>query len=161
MSELTTCLWFDTQGEDAARFYVDLFPNSRLGSTVPYAQGERAGQPMTVDFELNGSKFVALNGGPDFTFSEAISFQIPCADQAEVDHYWNALIAGGGEEGPCGWLRDRYGLSWQIVPRALTELLSDPDRAKSQRVMAAMLEMGKIDVAELERAYSGDAVPVG
>ena len=91
MGELTTCLWFDTQGEEAAKFYVDLFPNSRLGDTVPYLQGERAGQPMTVDFELNGSKFMALNGGPDFTFSEAISFQIPCADQAEVDHYWNAL----------------------------------------------------------------------
>ena len=152
MSELTTCLWFDTQGEEAARFYVDLFPNSRLGNTVPYAQGERTGQPMTVDFELNGSRFMALNGGPDFTFSEAISFQIPCADQAEVDHYWNALIAGGGEEGPCGWLKDRFGLSWQVIPNRLMELMSSPDQATAERVSQAMFQMKKLVIADLEAA---------
>ena len=116
---------------------------------MPYQQGERIGQPMTVDFELNGSKFVALNGGPDFKFSEAISFQIPCADQAEVDHYWNALIAGGGEEGPCGWLKDRFGLSWQVIPHRLMELMSSPDPATAERVSQAMFQMKKIVIADL------------
>ena len=152
MSELTTCLWFDTQGEEAAKFYVDLFPNSRLGDTVPYQQGERIGQTMTVEFELNGSKFIALNGGPQYTFSEAISFQIPCADQAEVDHYWNALIAGGGEEGPCGWLKDRFGLSWQVIPHRLMELMSSPDQATAERVSQAMFQMKKIVIVDLEAA---------
>ena len=115
MREFTTCLWFNTQGEEAANFYTSLFPDSKIEGVTPYPEGERKGQTMTVDFVLNGQKFVALNGGPDFTFNEAISFQIPCADQAEVDRYWAALCEGG-EEGPCGWLKDKFGLSWQVVP---------------------------------------------
>ena len=119
---------------------------------MPYAQGERTGQPMTVDFELNGSKFMALNGGPDFKFSEAVSFQIPCADQAEVDHYWNALTAGGGEEGPCGWLKDRFGMSWQVIPNRLMELMSSPDQPTAERVSQAMFQMKKLVIADLEAA---------
>src|SRR3712207_6511049 len=115
MSEFTTCLWFDTQGEDAARFYVAVFPNSSLNGVTPYPEGEGAGQTMTVDFVLNGQKFVARNGGPQFSFNEAIAFRIPCADQDEVDRDWSALTAGG-EEGPCGWLKDKFGVSWQVVP---------------------------------------------
>ena len=153
MQKVTPFLWFDDQAQEAAEFYVSVFPSSRVLQVTHYGSaGPRPeGMVMTVSFELDGTEFVALNGGPQFTFTEAVSFSVDCEDQAEVDRYWTALSAGG-EQGPCGWLRDRYGLSWQIVPRALTELLSDPDRAKSQRVMAAMLEMGKIDVAELERA---------
>jgi len=153
VQKVTPFLWFDDQAQEAAEFYVSVFPSSRVLQVTHYGSaGPRPeGMVMTVSFELDGTEFVALNGGPQFTFTEAVSFSVDCEDQAEVDRYWTALSAGG-EEGPCGWLRDRYGLSWQIVPRALTELLSDPDRAKSQRVMAAMLEMGKIDVAELERA---------
>jgi predicted 3-demethylubiquinone-9 3-methyltransferase (glyoxalase superfamily) len=153
VQKVTPFLWFDDQAQEAAEFYVSVFPSSRVLQVTHYGSaGPRPeGMVMTVSFELDGTELVALNGGPQFTFTEAVSFSVDCEDQAEVDLYWTALSAGG-EEGPCGWLRDRYGLSWQIVPRALTELLSDPDRAKSQRVMAAMLEMGKIDVAELERA---------
>jgi len=153
VQKVTPFLWFDDQAQEAAEFYVSVFPSSRVLQVTHYGSaGPRPeGMVMTVSFELDGTEFVALNGGPQFTFTEAVSFSVDCEDQAEVDRYWTALSAGG-EQGPCGWLRDRYGLSWQIVPRALTELLSDPDRAKSQRVMAAMLEMGKIDVAELERA---------
>ena len=128
MTELTNCLWFDTQGEEAANFYVGVFDDSSLGDITRYGAGERAGEVMTVEFTLCGSKFVALNGGPQFAFTEAISFQIPCVDQAEVDRYWDAL-SEGGEEGPCGWLKDRYGLSWQVVPNRLTELLASPDPA--------------------------------
>jgi predicted 3-demethylubiquinone-9 3-methyltransferase (glyoxalase superfamily) len=153
MSKITPCLWFDTEGEDAARFYTSVFPNSRILEVAHYPAGapRPEGTVMTVLFELDGQRFVALNGGPDFTFNEAISFQIDCEDQEEVDTYWSTL-SDGGEEGPCGWLRDRFGLSWQVVPRLLDELLADPDREKSQRVMAAMLQMKKIDVGELERA---------
>jgi predicted 3-demethylubiquinone-9 3-methyltransferase (glyoxalase superfamily) len=153
MPKLIPCLWFDTEGEEAARFYTSVFPNSRIVDVAYYgAAGPRPeGTVMTVTFELDGQPFVALNGGPEFTFSEAISFQVDCATQAEVDDYWSKL-ADGGEEGPCGWLRDRFGLSWQIVPKRLSELLTDPDREKSQRVMAAMLQMKKIEVDELERA---------
>jgi len=152
-SKITPCLWFDTEGEDAAKLYTSLFPNSRIGSISRFGSaGPRdEGTVMTVEFELDGQPFVALNGGPDFTFSEAVSFQVSCKDQEEVDRYWNAL-AEGGEEGPCGWLKDRFGLSWQIIPEALPRLLSDPDKDKAQRVMACMLEMGKLDVAELEAA---------
>ncbi len=150
MSEFTTCLWFDTEGEDAANFYVDVFPNSSVQGTTPYVGGERDGQTMTVDFTLNGQKFVALNGGPHFTFSEAISFQIPCADQAEVDRYWDTLTEGG-EEGQCGWLKDRYGLSWQVVPTRLTELLSSDDPGMG-RVGQALFAMKKIVIADLEAA---------
>ena len=153
MPRLTPNLWFDTQGEEAARFYTSVFPNSRIVEITHYGSaGPRdEGTVMTVSFELDGQPFVALNGGPDFTFNEAISLEIECADQAEVDRYWEAL-SDGGEEGPCGWLEDRYGLSWQVVPKRLRELVTDPDPERGQRAMAAMLQMRKIDVAELERA---------
>jgi predicted 3-demethylubiquinone-9 3-methyltransferase (glyoxalase superfamily) len=153
MPELTPCLWFDTQGEEAASFYVSVFPNSRVLHVSRYGEAgpREPGTVMTVSFELDGKKFLALNGGPEFAFSEAISFQVDCSSQDEVDHYWNAL-SDCGEEGPCGWLKDRFGLSWQIVPSRLPELLSGADQERAQRVMAAMLEMRKIDIAELERA---------
>lgn len=157
-SKITPCLWFDTQGEEAATFYSSIFPNSKIVDVSRYGDaGPRpAGTVMTVLFELDGQRFLALNGGPQFTFSEAVSFQVDCATQEEVDHYWDSL-SDGGEEGPCGWLKDRFGLSWQIVPSALPRLLSDPDREKSQRVMAAMLGMKKIEIDELERAAEGVA----
>jgi predicted 3-demethylubiquinone-9 3-methyltransferase (glyoxalase superfamily) len=153
MQKITPCLWFDTEGEEAATFYTSVFPNSRLVDIARYGSaGPRPeGTVMTVSFELDGQKFIALNGGPEFTFSEAISFQVSCEGQEEVDTYWNAL-SEGGEEGPCGWLKDKFGLSWQIVPTALPELLGDPDQEKGRRVMAAMLEMKKIEIADLERA---------
>ena len=156
MPKTTPCLWFDTQGEDAANFYTSVFPNSRVTDVTRYGEaGPRpAGMAMTVAFELDGQAYTALNGGPEFTFSEAISFQIDCKDQDEVDHYWTKL-SEGGEEGPCGWLKDKFGLSWQVVPRALPELLGDPDQEKAQRVMPAMMGMTKIDVAGLQRAYDG------
>ena len=152
MREITPCLWFDTEGEEAAQFYTSIFPNSKITDVARYGSaGPRPeGTVMTVSFELDGQKFVALNGGPQFTFNEAVSFQVLCESQEEVDTYWSKL-SEGGEEGPCGWLKDRFGLSWQIVPTRLPELLEDPDREKSQRVMAAMLEMRKIDVEALER----------
>jgi predicted 3-demethylubiquinone-9 3-methyltransferase (glyoxalase superfamily) len=153
MQKITPCLWFDTEGEDAARFYTAVFPNSRIEDVTHYGSaGPRPeGTVMTVSFELDGQEFVALNGGPEFKFNEAISFQVTCEGQDEVDAFWNAL-SDGGEEGPCGWLKDRFGVSWQIVPTALPELLAGPDREKSQRVMAAMLSMKKIEIDELERA---------
>jgi predicted 3-demethylubiquinone-9 3-methyltransferase (glyoxalase superfamily) len=153
MAKLTPFLWFDTEGEEAAKFYTSVFPNSKIVKTTRYGSaGPRPeGTVMTVDFELDGQPFVALNGGPQFTFNEAISFQISCKNQDEVDSYWSKLTEGG-EEGPCGWLKDRFGLSWQVVPTALPELLNDPDKEKAQRVMAAMLEMHKIEIDELERA---------
>jgi len=153
MPQLTPCLWFDTEGEDAAELYTSVFPNSKIVDVARYGSaGPRdEGTVMTVTFELDGQKFLALNGGPDFTFNEAVSFQIFCRDQAEVDHYWEKL-GEGGEHGPCGWLKDRFGLSWQVVPTRLMELLGDSDREKSQRVMAAMLQMGKIEIDELEQA---------
>jgi predicted 3-demethylubiquinone-9 3-methyltransferase (glyoxalase superfamily) len=153
MQPITPFLWFDTEGEEAAELYTSVFPNSKIVEVTRYGSaGPRPeGTVMTVEFELNGQSFVALNGGPEFTFSEAISFQILCRDQDEVDFYWNTL-SEGGEDGPCGWLKDRYGLSWQVVPTRLNELLTDPDPERAQRAMAAMLEMRKIDVAEIERA---------
>jgi predicted 3-demethylubiquinone-9 3-methyltransferase (glyoxalase superfamily) len=153
MTEISPCLWFDTEGEDAANFYVSVFPNSRILDVARYGEaGPRdAGTVMTVSFELDGKKFTALNGGPEFSFTEAISFQVSCTSQDEVDAYWSKL-SEGGEEGPCGWLKDRFGVSWQIVPTALPELLLGADQEKAQRVMAAMLKMRKIDIGELERA---------
>jgi predicted 3-demethylubiquinone-9 3-methyltransferase (glyoxalase superfamily) len=153
MPEITPFLWFDTEGEDAANFYTSVFPNSKIVDVARYgAAGPRPeGTVMTVSFELDGKRFVALNGGPDFKFTEAISFLVNCKTQDEVDAYWSKL-SEGGEEGPCGWLKDRYGLSWQIIPTALNELLSDPDREKAQRVMKAMLSMKKIEIDALERA---------
>jgi predicted 3-demethylubiquinone-9 3-methyltransferase (glyoxalase superfamily) len=153
MSAITPFLWFDTQAEDAANFYISVFPNSRILDIARYGEagpGSNA-SVMTVEFDLDGQRFVALNGGPQYTFTEAVSFQVSCQTQDEVDAYWAAL-SEGGEEGPCGWLKDRFGLSWQIVPTALPRLLSDPDRAKSQRVMKAMLGMHKLQIDELERA---------
>jgi len=150
---ITPFLWFDTEAEDAAEFYTSVFPSSKIGHISRYGSaGPRPeGMVMTVSFELNGQEFVALNGGSNFTFNEAVSFKVACEDQDEVDSYWSAL-SEGGEEGPCGWLKDRFGLSWQIVPTRLEELLSDPDRERAQRAMEAMLKMGKIEIAELERA---------
>ncbi|MFH8491404.1 VOC family protein [Streptomyces longisporoflavus] len=153
MPRITPNLWFDTQGEDAAKFYVSIFPNSKITSVAHYGEaGPRpAGTVMTVEFELDGQPYRALNGGPQFTFNEAVSLAIDCADQAEVDHYW-AKLSEGGEEGPCGWVKDRFGLSWQVVPSALGTLTSDPDPGRAQRAMAAMLGMKKIDVAALYAA---------
>jgi predicted 3-demethylubiquinone-9 3-methyltransferase (glyoxalase superfamily) len=153
MQNITPCLWFDTDGEDAANFYTSIFPNSRIRHIERYGSaGPRPeGTVMTVSFELDGHKFVALNGGPDFTFNEAVSFQVSCKTQEEVDAFWTKLT-DSGEEGPCGWLKDRYGVSWQIIPTVLPELLSDPDQEKSQRVMRAMLEMKKLEIDALERA---------
>jgi predicted 3-demethylubiquinone-9 3-methyltransferase (glyoxalase superfamily) len=158
MQKITPCLWFDAEGEEAARFYTSVFPNSRILEIARYGDaGPRPeGTVMTVSFELDGHEFVALNGGPEFTFSEAVSFQVICETQDEVDTYWSTL-SEGGEEGPCGWLKDRFGLSWQIVPRVLFELVSDPDREKSQRAMAAMLQMGKIDTEALQEAAAAQA----
>jgi predicted 3-demethylubiquinone-9 3-methyltransferase (glyoxalase superfamily) len=151
--KLITCIWFDTEGEDAARFYTSIFPGSKVTKVSHYGSaGPRPeGTVMTVEFELLGQPFLALNGGPEFKPNEAISFQIPCDSQEEVDRYWR-LLGEGGEEGPCGWLRDRFGVSWQVVPTALPRLLQDPDREKAQRVMSAMLTMKKIEIDELERA---------
>jgi predicted 3-demethylubiquinone-9 3-methyltransferase (glyoxalase superfamily) len=153
MQKIAPCLWFDTEGEEAARFYTSVFPNSRIVDVARYGEaGPRAeGTVMTVSFELDGQKFVALNGGPEFTFNEAISFQVSCDTQEEVDAFWSKL-SEGGEEGPCGWLKDKFRVSWQIVPTVLPELLGDPDAEKSQRVMRAMLSMKKIEIDALERA---------
>ena len=153
MPKTVPCLWFDNQAEEAAKLYTSVFPNSRIVEIARYGSAglRPEGTVMTVSFELDGMPFLALNGGPEYTFTEAVSFQVDCADQAEVDDYWERL-SEGGEEGPCGWLKDRFGLSWQIVPSVLPELLSQPDAEKAQRVMAAMLQMRKIEIAELERA---------
>lgn len=153
MQKITPCLWFDDQGEEAAQFYTTVFSNSRILDTARYgAAGPRPeGTVMTVTFELDGQRFVALNGGPEFTFNEAISFQVSCQTQDEVDHFWSKL-SEGGQEGPCGWLKDRYGVSWQIVPTALAELLSDPDPDRSQAAMKAMLGMHKIDIGAIRQA---------
>ena len=153
MTKITPCLWFDTEGEEAATFYTGIFENSRILEVVRYGSaGPRPeGMVMMVNFELDGQKFIALNGGPEFTFNEAISFQVHCESQQEVDGFWTKL-SEGGEEGPCGWLKDKYGVSWQIIPTALDELVSDPDPERSQRAMKAMLTMSKIDIAELQRA---------
>jgi predicted 3-demethylubiquinone-9 3-methyltransferase (glyoxalase superfamily) len=153
MPSIKPCLWFDTQGEDAARHYTSIFPHSRITEITHYGDaGPRdPGTVMTVSFELDGQPFIALNGGPGFTFNEAISFEITCETQAEVDEYWERLGAGG-EDGPCGWLKDLFGVSWQVIPRRLTELAADPDPAVAQRVIAAMLQMRKIDIAAVEEA---------
>jgi predicted 3-demethylubiquinone-9 3-methyltransferase (glyoxalase superfamily) len=151
------CLWFDTEAEAAANHYVSIFENSRIGTISRFGKegrdihGKEAGTVMTVEFEIAGQKFVALNGGPQFKFDEAISFQIHCETQAEVDYFWSRL-ADGGQEGPCGWLKDKFGLSWQVVPTSLIELLMDKDAERAGRVMKAMLQMRKIDIAALEHA---------
>jgi predicted 3-demethylubiquinone-9 3-methyltransferase (glyoxalase superfamily) len=154
MQKIVPSLWFDTEAEDAANFYVGIFSDSRIVKVARYGSaGPRPeGMVMTVDFQLEGQDFNAINGGPDFTFTEAVSLIVNCQSQEEVDEMWEKLGAGG-EPGPCGWLKDKNGLSWQIVPDELGDMLSDPDPVKSQRVMAAMLKMGKIEVAELQEAY--------
>jgi predicted 3-demethylubiquinone-9 3-methyltransferase (glyoxalase superfamily) len=158
--KITPCLWFDGQAEDAANLYVSVFPNSEIVSVTRYTNagedihGREAGSVMVVDFVLDGQPFVALNGGPQFTFDEAISFQIPCKDQKEVDYYWEKLT-DGGSEGPCGWLKDRFGLSWQVVPTALVDMLSAGGGEKAKRVTDAFMQMKKFDIAALERAYNG------
>ena len=153
MPKTTPCLWFDNQGEEAAEFYTSIFPNSKILDIARYGPAGPGpeGSVMTVRFMLDGQDYVALNGGPEFTFSEAISFQVECRSQEEVDEYWTRL-SDGGSEGPCGWLKDRFGLSWQIVPSALPALLSDPDPGRAQRAMQAMLQMKKIGIAEVRRA---------
>jgi predicted 3-demethylubiquinone-9 3-methyltransferase (glyoxalase superfamily) len=154
MPKISSFLWFDTQAEEAANFYVSVFPNSKIGKVARYGDagpGPKGGV-MTVEFELDGKPFMALNGGPQFKFTEAISFVVHCNTQQEVDTYWNKLLQGGGQESQCGWLKDKFGLSWQIVPTILGQLLSDPDPEKSKRAMEAMLEMKKIDIPTLQRA---------
>lgn len=157
---ISVCLWFDDQAEEAVKFYVSIFENSRIGHVARYddegakASGRPRGSVMTVDFELDGQAFVALNGGPLFKFTEAISLVVNCETQEEVDAYWKKLSAGG-QEVQCGWLKDRFGLSWQIVPTVLPEMLRDKDPEKSRRAMAAMLKMKKIDIAALKKAYAG------
>ncbi|MER5786552.1 VOC family protein [Streptomyces mobaraensis] len=157
MQKITSFLWFDDQAEEAAAHYTSVFDDSRIVHVQHYGE-EGPGEPgsvMTVTFELAGQQFIALNGGPRFTFNEAVSLYVDCTSQEEVDELW-AKLAEGGEEGPCGWLKDRYGLSWQIIPRRLTDLLSDPDAERASRVMRAMLEMTKIDVRKLEEAAAGE-----
>lgn len=153
LGKITPCLWFDTQGEDAANFYTSIFENSRILEISRYGSaGPRPeGMVMVVSFEIEGQKFIALNGGPEFKFDEAISFQVSCESQEEVDTFW-AKLGEGGEYGPCGWLKDRFGVSWQIVPTMLDTLVADPDPGRSQRAMKAMMGMGKLDIAELQRA---------
>lgn len=157
---ITPNLWFDTEAEEAANFYISVFQNSRIVNVARYTEaGPRpAGTVMTVEFELDGQLFVGINGGPQFTFDEAVSFQVTCADQDEVDHYWERLTEGGSE-GRCGWLKDRFGLSWQVVPTGMAEVFGDPDPARAERGMQAMLKMRKLDVAALRAAADGVAAP--
>ena len=162
IQKIAPCLWFDDQAEEAARFYTGIFKNSKIVTVARYGKaghevhGRPAGTVMTVAFELEGQAFTALNGGPVFKFNEAISFQVNCETQEEVDYYWEKLSEGGDVKAQqCGWLKDRYGVSWQVVPRALVEMITDPDSEKSGRAMEAMLRMKKLDIAELKRAYGG------
>lgn len=156
MQKLTPFLWFDDQAEEAANFYVSVFKNSKIKNVARYGEAGPGpkGTVMTVEFQLDGQEFVALNGGPQFKFTEAISFVVNCESQEEVDKFWEAL-SKGGEKGPCGWLKDKYGLSWQVVPTVLSEMLQDKDAKKANRVMEAMLQMGKIDIKGLRQAYEG------
>jgi predicted 3-demethylubiquinone-9 3-methyltransferase (glyoxalase superfamily) len=152
----TICLWFDTEGEAAANYYTSIFADSKIGRITRYTEaGPRpAGTVVTVEFELNGQKFLALNGGPQYTFNEAISLTIPCADQDEVDYYWSRL-SEGGHEVACGWVKDKYGLFWQVVPAVLPDMIADPDPEKARRVNEAMFTMTKLDIAALQKAYAG------
>jgi len=162
LQKITPCLWFDTQAEEAAQFYCSIFRNSRILSISRYGEagheihGKPAGSVLTVAFELDGQVFTALNGGPVFKFNEAISLQVNCDTQEELDHYWDRLSAGGDETAQqCGWLKDKYGVSWQIVPTVLPDMMTDADSRKTERVMTALLKMKKLDIAELKRAYEG------
>lgn len=159
MSEITTFLWYEDQAEEAADFYTSLFPDSKITNVARYSEAGPGtpGSVLTVNFTLSGRPYVALNGGKvDFSFNESISFQIDCADQAEVDHYWHGLLAGGGQESQCGWLKDKYGVSWQVVPGVLFELLTAPDPGVVQRVTTAMMQMVKLDVATLREAAKAE-----
>jgi predicted 3-demethylubiquinone-9 3-methyltransferase (glyoxalase superfamily) len=157
-TRITPNLWFDTQAEEAAEFYISVFPGSRVLNVARYTEAgpREPGMVMTVEFELDGNRFVAINGGPEFTFDEAISFQVDCETQEQIDFYWERL-SEGGSEGPCGWLKDRFGLSWQIVPTGMEVLFNDPDQQRATRAMDAMLKMGKIDIAALRAAADGVA----
>jgi predicted 3-demethylubiquinone-9 3-methyltransferase (glyoxalase superfamily) len=155
--KLTPCLWFDTQAEKAAKFYVSVFKNSKISRISRYGQdvqGKKAGSVMVVEFDINGQTFTALNGGPQYKFSEAVSFQVACDSQEEIDYFWSKL-GEGGEAGPCGWLKDKYGLSWQVFPSALPKMLMDSDKDRSARVMSAFMKMKKFDLEKLTRAYEG------
>jgi predicted 3-demethylubiquinone-9 3-methyltransferase (glyoxalase superfamily) len=156
--KLTPNLWFDTEAEEAADFYVSIFDNSRVvgKTTYPESGPRETGMVMTVEWELDGQRFVGINGGPDFKFDEAVSFEIDCETQEELDYFWEKLT-DGGEEGPCGWVKDRFGLSWQVVPTGMDELFADPDPDRADRAMKAMLKMRKLDIAELQRAADGVA----
>ena len=158
MSKIATCLWFNGEAEEAATLYTSLFPNSHIDS-VNLAPADNPsssrGDVLTVDFTLDGERFVGLNGGPDFTFNEAVSFMIKCEDQAEVDRYWTALILGGGQPSQCGWLKDKFGVSWQVIPKQMDEYLKSSDREAARRAFEAMLKMSKLDVEQLREAYEG------
>ena len=158
MPVIKPCLWFDTQAEEAAKFYVSIFKNSKLGNLSYYGEGAPLpkGTVLTATFYLDGQEFMALNGGPVFKFNEAISFVVTCQTQQEIDDYWKKLTADGGKEVQCGWLKDKYGLSWQIVPAALGEMMKDKDPAKTNRVMSALMQMVKLDIGGLENAYRGE-----
>jgi predicted 3-demethylubiquinone-9 3-methyltransferase (glyoxalase superfamily) len=158
MPNITPCLWFDGEAEAAANLYTSLFPNSGIDKISKYGEGAPmpAGTVMMVAFNLGGKKFTGLNGGPQFSFSEAVSFSIDCADQAEVDHYWNGLTADGGSPGPCGWLKDRFGVSWQVVPQAMFRMQKEGTGEQVGRMMGAMMQMGKLDIAALEAAFKGE-----
>jgi predicted 3-demethylubiquinone-9 3-methyltransferase (glyoxalase superfamily) len=163
---ISPCLWFDGQAEEAANFYVSVFENSRIGSISRFSEegyeihGGKAGSVMTVEFEIRGQTFVALNGGPHFKFNEAVSFQVYCDTQKDIDYFWEKL-GEGGQEGPCGWLKDRYGVSWQVVPIALTRMLMDSNAEKVRRVTGAFLQMKKFDIHALERSFEGDELVAG
>jgi predicted 3-demethylubiquinone-9 3-methyltransferase (glyoxalase superfamily) len=160
---ITPCLWFNTEAEEAAKLYVSIFENSKITKLSYYSSegkdvhGKTPGSVMTAEFEINGQPFTALNGGPMFKFSEAISFQVPCETQKEIDYFSAKLIEGGGEQGPCGWVKDKFGLSWQVFPAVLTEMMTDPDRKKVDRVTKAFMQMKKFDLAAIQRAYAGEA----
>lgn len=153
----TTCLWFDGKAQEAAEYYLSVFKDGKLGRIVRNTEAGRgpAGEVLTVEFEINGQRFVGLNGGPQFTFSEAISFQIDCADEAEADYYWDALTKEGGQEVACGWVKDKFGVSWQVIPPGAIDLISDSDPERAARATAAMLKMKKLDVAQMRRAADG------
>ncbi len=162
IQRFTTCLWFDDQGEEAAKFYTSIFKNSKIGAITRYGEAgkefhqKQPGSVMTVEFELDGQKFLALNGGPLFKFTEAISLMIACETQEEVDYYWEKLSAGGNlNSQQCGWLKDKFGVSWQVVPDCLAEMMADPDTTKSQRMMGALMQMKKLDIAKLKAAFAG------
>jgi predicted 3-demethylubiquinone-9 3-methyltransferase (glyoxalase superfamily) len=164
VQQIVPCLWFDDQAEEAARYYTGIFKNSKIGTISRYTEaghdvhGRPAGSVMVVEFEIEGQRFTALNGGPLFTFNEAVSLQIECGTQQEADYYWDRLTKGGDEKAQqCGWLKDKYGLSWQIVPKFMAEMMSDPDPEKAGRVMEALLRMKKLDFEELQRAFEGTA----